>query len=253
MVKKGEEMNTDVNPGGLALIVVMPVYNEGAVIRTVVEDWLRVLVKLGVSCRLRVRNDGSTDDTAEQLGAVRHPMLEVIDSENRGHGPTLLAEYSRAFGEAEWVFQTDSDGELSAEDFQAFWEHREEADFLIGVRQNRGGPLSRRVITRGLRLVLRFLFGGDLQDGNCPFRLMRSEAFRPALELIPGDAFAPNVLLSGFALRAGLRIDEKPVSFRPRSTGTVSIRRGKLFRAACVSAVQTRRFSGKLGEIQTSC
>jgi len=225
------------------LIVVMPVYNEDAVIGTVMEDWLRVLDGLDVDYRLRVRNDGSRDETAARLAEIMHPALEVISTENRGHGPALMAEYPRAFAEAEWVFQTDSDGEMPAERFPTLWAVREGADLVIGVRQKREGPWSRRLITRGLRSLLRLLFGAGIRDGNCPYRLMRSDAFTPAMRLIPEHTFAPNVLLSGFALRSGLRICEMPVPYTPRRTGTVSIRRGRLVRAACVSAWQTLRFS----------
>lgn len=232
--------------GRTALIVVMPVFNEGGVIQDVVWAWLELLDGLGMTYRLRVRNDGSRDDTGERLTEIHHPCLEVIHSENRGHGPAVLAEYRRAFAEAEWVFQTDSDGEVRAEDFPAFWEQRGEADLLIGVRHNRGGPLSRRCVTRMLRGMLRVLFGGDLEDGNCPFRLMRAEAFLPVLGRIPAETFAPNVLLGGFALRRGLRIRELPVGYTPRQTGVVSIRRGRLFRAAVISGVQTLRFSGRI-------
>ncbi|MCC5844835.1 MAG: glycosyltransferase family 2 protein [Verrucomicrobia bacterium] len=230
------------------LIVVMPVYNEGAVIGTVVEDWLRVLDGLGVEYQFRVRNDGSRDDTGTRLEEIIHPALEVISTENRGHGPTLMAEYPRAFAEAEWVFQTDSDGEIPAEIFPTLWSAREGADFVIGARQNRGGPWSRRLMTRGLKGVLHLLFGPGVRDGNCPYRLMRSEAFSPAMRLIPEDTFAPNVLLSGYALRAGLRVCELPVPFIPRRTGTVSIRRWRLLRAAGVSAWQTVTFRSRLGK-----
>ncbi len=224
------------------LIVVMPVYNEDAVIGTVVEDWLRVLDGLGVDYRLRVRDDGSRDETAARLAEIMHPALEVISTENRGHGPALMAEYPRAFAEAEWVFQTDSDGEMPAERFPTLWAAREGADLVIGVRQKREGPWSRRLITRGLRSLLRLFFGAGIRDGNCPYRLMRSEAFSPAMRLIPEHTFAPNVLLSGFAVRYGLRICETSVPYRPRRTGTVSIRRGRLVRAACLGVWQTLGF-----------
>lgn len=221
----------------------MPVYNEGAVIGTVLEEWLRVLDGLGVAYRLRVRNDGSCDGTSAQLAEIVHECVEVIHSENLGHGPTLVAEYARAFEEADWVFQTDSDGEQFPQDFPAFWEKREEADFCIGVRQHRGGPVSRRVVSRVLRGLMRYWFGGDLLDANCPFRLMRSAAFRSAMEHVPSSAFAPNVLLAGFALRRGLCVRQFPVMYRFREAGEASIRHVRLARAACLSALQARAFS----------
>jgi len=224
------------------LIVILPVYNESAVIARVAAEWWTVLDGLGIAYRLRLHNDGSRDGTSEILERLRHPCLEVIHAENRGHGPALLMEYRRAVLESPWVFQCDSDGELPAAAFPDFWARRGDADLIIGDRQNRGGPLSRRLITSVSRLLVRGLFGKGIRDVNCPYRLFRSQAFAETVQKFPDDSFAPNVLLSAHALRQGLRIDCLPVLYAPRQSGEVSIRRLRLLRAALKSGVQTLRF-----------
>ncbi len=224
------------------LIVILPVYNESAVIAAVAREWWTLLDGLEIPYRLRLRNDGSRDNTAAVLDGLSHPCLEVIHSENRGHGPTLLAEYRRALGEAPWIFQTDSDGELPASSFPAFWACRHDADLILGERQDRGGPLSRRLVTATLRGLVRLLFGKGISDVNCPYRLFRSEAFAQPAEQIPEDTFAPNILLCAHALRQRLRVRQMPVPFTPRQSGTVSIRKLRLLRAAIKSAWQTLLF-----------
>lgn len=226
------------------LIAILPAYNEEAVISNTVREWLDTLDGTGVDYRLRVRDDGSRDRTADIVDAIDHPHLELVRSENRGHGPTILAEYRRAAEEAEWIFQTDSDGELPATAFPDFWEAREGADLVLGHRQNRDGPWVRKLITTTLRFLLRVCFPPGVKDGNCPYRLHRAEAFREVFKKIPVDTFAPNALLSGHAARH-LRVKQLPVPHTPRQTGEVSIQGARLLKAAAKSARQLIAFRAK--------
>lgn len=224
------------------LIVIMPVYNEEEVIEQVAHEWLAMLDKLNVSYRLHIANDGSHDRTQDVLDHLSHPSLEISHARNRGHGPTVLRAYRVACGRSPWIFQTDSDGELSAAAFPEFWKRREQADLLIGRRLDRVAPLSRRIITANLRFMLLGLFGCGIHDGNCPYRLMRSDAFRALFDLLPEDTFAPNVLISAYTARKKLRILELPVPYQPRQTGECSIQKGRLFKAAVRSGRQLLAF-----------
>ncbi len=211
-------------------------------IAAVAQEWLEMLDQLNVPYRLHLANDGSTDGTQEVLDSLSHPSLEMSHSRNRGHGPTLIRAYRVAAGRAAWIFQTDSDGELPAASFPEFWQQRQQYDLLIGTRSDREAVFSRRFITSMLKWMLKFFYGYGVQDGNCPYRLMRSDAFRPLLDALPEDTFAPNVLISGYSIRRKLRICEIPVPHQVRQTGVCSIRKGKLFKAALRSGWQTLCF-----------
>lgn len=224
------------------LIVIMPVYNEAEVIEQVAREWLEMLDQLNLPYRLHIANDGSTDNTQEVLDHLSHSSLEISHARNRGHGPTILRAYRVAGGRAAWVFQTDSDGELPAASFPAFWEKRQQADLVIGTRTGRESDFSRRLITRTLHLLLLGLYGPGIHDANCPYRLMRSDAFRPLFDQLPEDTFAPNVLISGYSVRKKLRIVELPVPHQMRKTGRCSIQKLKLCKAALRSARQTLAF-----------
>ncbi|MGA0332978.1 MAG: glycosyltransferase family 2 protein [Kiritimatiellia bacterium] len=224
------------------LIVIMPVYNEAEVIESVAKEWLEMLDALNIPYRLHLANDGSTDATPEVLDHLSHPSLEISHARNRGHGPTILRACRVAAGRAPWIFQTDSDGEIPAASFPEFWENRHRADLVIGRRSGRQSPLSRTLITAGVRGMLFLLYGRGIRDGNCPYRLLRSEAFRLLFSELPEDTFAPNILISGHSLRKKFRIVELPVPHRPRQTGVCSIRKGRLLRAAIRSGRQTLAF-----------
>ena len=101
----------------------------------------------------------------------------MINKENTGHGPTCIFAYKYAIAEnADWVFQTDSDGQTKSSDFWNFWEKRNIYDFIIGYRAKRGDGLARRFISQTLKLVIFIIFNVIVKDANTPFRLMKVES-----------------------------------------------------------------------------
>lgn len=229
------------------LTVVMPVYNEQALVTLAVEGWLRALDALHVDYRVCVYDDGSKDETGALLRTLagREPHLSVFTHANRGHGPTILRGYREA--RSPWVFQTDSDGEMPPDAFAGLWERREDFDFLLGSRQDRLETPARRLVTLVSRASVRVLFGAGIQDVNTPYRLMRRSCLQPLVEQLPDDTFAPNVLLSGMAVRTGLRIFETGVPHEGRRAGSGSLTNLRLWRSAVRSFAQTvtGRFSAR--------
>jgi dolichol-phosphate mannosyltransferase len=219
--------------------VVMPVYNEAECICDVLDDWTGELDRLAITYRLIVLNDGSRDATAEALArCANKPQIQVINKKNSGHGPTILQGYGIAVQEARWVFQVDSDNEIKAEQFKKLWTEREKYDAVIGVRDGRQQPFSRKIISWVSRLVVRMFYGQGVIDVNCPFRLMRTEVLKQILQQIPSNTFAPNVAISGFFALRKVGLLNQPVRHTNRQTGEVSIKKMKLLKAAAKSFLQ---------------
>lgn len=232
-----------------SLSVVMPVYNEEGSIAAVLAEWTEMLDRVVRDYELRVYDDGSRDGTAAilQRVAASNPKIVASSHTNRGHGATLMRGYAEARGE--WVFQTDSDGEMPASQFEALWMRREGYDFLIGSRAGRDSTTHRRVLTAGSRLVTAALFGRKVRDVNAPYRLMRNSWLRRQIACMPADAAVPNIILSGLAARTGARILEVPVAHTNRRTGATSLnlrRIGKLSLRAVVDSIRvaTSRSNG---------
>lgn len=208
------------------LYIVMPVYNEGDAIEKVVAEWHSVVDSAGSGSRLVVFDDGSTDNTSAILESMKnnHSNLTVITKTNTGHGPTCTAAYKFAVAEnADWVFQTDSDGQTKSDDFRSFWERRGEFDFIIGWRKRRKDGPARWCISRTLKLAVWIIFGTALKDVNAPFRLMKVERLRRYLPLIPDDYFLPNALLSIMIAKNNEKIAWREISFVPRPSGRSSV------------------------------
>lgn len=201
----------------------MPVYNEEAALPGVLAAWTGELDRLGVDYRLSVYDDGSRDGTGRVLEEQErlHPRVVAHRHPNRGHGPTILRGYREA--EGDWVFQVDSDGEMPPGGFESLWRRREDYDLLVGSRAGRKEPPVRFLITSVSRLTVRVLFGRGVRDVNAPYRLIRRDTLQRLLQELPGEPFAPNVILSGLAARAGIRIGEWPVPCEGRHGGRSSL------------------------------
>lgn len=226
--------------GNSNLAVVIPVYNEHQVIEQVINDWDMALKQLSVVYEIHVYNDGSKDNTLAVLQSLapKYPNLKVHDKVNSGHGSTILQGYRENL-HAEWIFQVDSDNEIPASFFKDFWTQRIDYDFIIGTREHHNRPFVRKVISYISLVLVALFYGKGVKDVNVPYRLMRSSKFEPFFKIIPHDTFAPNVIISGCAVRNKLKIKQLNISSHLRETGEVSIKKWKLFKVALTSFNQT--------------
>lgn len=207
-------------------MIVIPAYNEEMNIEAVVEQWYPIVERIGNESKLVIINDGSKDKTQEKLLALKmqYPYLEAIEKNNEGHGATILYGYRYAVDcGAEYIFQTDSDGQTLPEEFWQFWEQRSKCGLLIGSRRHRQDGWQRIMVTRVLRLVLEITFGCWVEDANTPYRLMRNEELSEALKEIPDKFFLSNVLMTVYYMKTGKQILFYPITFRPRQGGKNSI------------------------------
>lgn len=233
------------------LYMVIPAYNESENIRQVIDDWYPVIEAHdgGGKSRLVVIDDGSRDDTYAILCEIAktHPLLEPLTKPNGGHGATVLYGYRHALSRgADYIFQTDSDGQTLPGEFEPFWQQREQYDMVIGQRSNRQDGASRVFVTRTLRLVIRLCFGVSVPDANTPYRLMRASALREDIELIPKDFFLSNVLLSVIFTKKKRRVKYIPITFRPRQGGVNSINLPRIFRIGRQALADFRRLNREL-------
>jgi glycosyltransferase involved in cell wall biosynthesis len=180
-------------------------------------------------------NDGSRDDTAEvlaKIAAQRGDAVKVINKPNSGHGRTCRAGYDMALEMgAPWIFQSDSDGQCDPVHFHDFWAGHDSVDCVFGVRTARDDGPGRVLISLCCRLLLWCVTGAYIRDPNVPYRLIRAEALREALERVPDDFDIQNVALSLVLHRIRrLRWKYVPIHFRARQGGENSINYRKIIR-----------------------
>ncbi len=232
-----------------SIFFVLPAYNERDNIQDIVQQWHPVVEKCGESSRLVIANDGSKDDTYAILKSLetKYPRLVALDKPNSGHGATVLHLYRYALKQgADYVFQTDSDGQTNPDEFWQMYDNRERYDFQIGYRKGRQDGFSRIVVTKTLRLVVWLFFHVWVTDANTPFRLMRADRLKAIMEQVPKDFFLANVAISAIAVKWRERIKFYPITFRPRQGGVNSINLKRIFRIGLQAIGDFRRINKNL-------
>ena len=216
-----------------SLYIVIPAYNEQDNIRQIVKDWYPVVQKYGEASRLVIIDDGSRDNTysiLKELAATR-PLLIPLTKENSGHGATVLYGYRYALDNgADYIFQTDSDGQTIPSEFAPFWSTKDKYDIIIGYRNKRRDGLSRIFVTKVLRLVVHICFKEFVLDSNTPYRLMSASTLRENLSYIPDDFFLSNVALSAIYKKRKMKMHFIPITFKPRQGGVNSINIPKIIK-----------------------
>jgi glycosyltransferase involved in cell wall biosynthesis len=223
---------------GAELVVVMPVYNEEALVTSVVTEWLDAMARENVAGLVIAVNDGSNDATRERLNSLQSKFarqMRVVEKTNSGHGRSCRAGYEAALRmSAAWILQVDSDGQCDPAYFPRFWAGRRQADCVFGIRVGREDGFMRKALSAACSVFAGFAARADLKDANVPYRLMRREALERALTAVPPDLDMQNV-----ALTVALKRDPKlrwayvPIDFRARRAGTSMYTPRQIFQTGC--------------------
>ncbi len=231
------------------LTVVMPVYNEESNIEGVIIQWLETLAGQRIRARIIAVNDGSTDGTWNALMRLqlRFPeQLVVINKANSGHGQSCRAGYESALAQnARWILQIDSDGQCDPAFFPRFWAGRDQAECIFGVRTKRDDGYARKLISSICRILMAAVTGRDLKDANVPYRLIKHDALKTALEAVPKYFDLQNVGLT-LALKRNRvwRWMYVPIRFRARQGGTNSINLRRIVKMGFRMLLQIKQVGG---------
>lgn len=216
------------------LYIVMPAYNEEANIENVVNEWYKLLEDKSPESRLVIADAGSTDRTHEILleQKIEKKQLVILTDSDRQHGPKVIALYDYAIKNgADYIFQTDSDGQTSADEFENFWENRNSYSGIFGYRTKRGDGASRAFVEKIVCILLKLYFGVNVPDANAPFRLMKADCVKKYLYKIPQDYNIPNIMMTTyFAKYESNNIKFNEISFKPRQGGKNSINISKIIK-----------------------
>lgn len=210
-----------------SLFIVMPAYNEEDNIEGVIAAWYPHLEGKAESSRLVVADSGSRDKTHDilcRLKEEKYPKLRILETASQFHGPKLMALYDEAIkNQADYIFQTDSDGQTNPDEFDFFWNNRKKWDGIFGNRRVRGDGRDRAFVEKVVCFLLRCYFGVRIPDANAPFRLMKTETVGKYLNHLPQDYNLPNIMLTTYFSYYGERLHFQEISFKPRTAGKNSV------------------------------
>lgn len=207
---------------GDTLYIVMPAYNEEANIKKVVAEWYPMLAKGNADSKMVIADGGSKDHTLDILYGLqeKYPNLIVLSEPDTDHGTKVILLYKYAIKNgADWIFQTDSDGQTVASEFTDFWKLRQKYDVIMGYRKKRGDGLGRKTVENVLRIYIKIFFKVMVPDANAPFRLMKSDIVEKYMGLMPDDFNLPNAILSACFSKYKEKVTYRVVTFQPRQGG----------------------------------
>lgn len=216
------------------LYIVMPAYNEEENIKAVVEQWYPILDGKADDSRLVIADSGSTDKTHEILMGLqksKYPKMEILSDTNQYHGPKVIALYDYAIkNNADYIFQTDSDGQTTPEEFVDFWDERNKYNGIFGNRTVRCDGKDRAFVETVVCFLLRLYFGVKIPDANAPFRLMKADVLKKYLSRLPSNYNIPNIMITTYYVKYNESYFFKEISFKPRQGGQNSINLTKIIR-----------------------
>ena len=234
-----------------SLYIVMPAYNEEANILSVIDSWYGVLADKSPDSRLVVADSGSVDATHNILLKYKqnHPQLEILEKTEKQHGPKVIALYDYAIKQgADYIFQTDSDGQTSPKEFPAFWDMRRDYDGIFGNRTVRGDGKARAFVEKVVCFLLKVYFKVKVPDANAPFRLLNTKVLSKYLYKLDKDYNLPNIVLTAYFVRFDEPHDFKVVTFKPRQGGVNSINIKKIFKIGWQALKDFRAFAKDMNE-----
>lgn len=201
----------------LALSLVIFCYNEAGNIGSVIDLCKNLLPEIASDFELIVVDDGSSDNTAEEvLAKVKDfPNIRVIRHEvNRGIGNALRSGYEAA--RKEYVCAIPGDNQFDLQLLRAV-KPFDDNTYYAFYRINTGYSTYRKLLSWGNRLFNQHVLGIFLRDVNWVkvYRLSQLRSIQPRLtsSLIESEICAK-------LFRKGVRPIEMPTEYLRRMFGT---------------------------------
>jgi dolichol-phosphate mannosyltransferase len=210
-------------------LIALATYNEIENLPALVEEILRVMP----TADLLVVDDNSPDGTGRWCDerAALEPRLRCLHRAGKqGLGSATLAAARVAMDEDYAVFVTlDADWSHNPRYLPELVHGTERADVAIGSRYCAGGgidgwPVYRRVLSRGVNGLSRFLLQLPLRDMSGAFRAYRVAKLRQIdLSSIQASGYAYLEEILWHLQRAGATFVEVPITFQERRAGRSKI------------------------------
>lgn len=206
--------------GGLALEIVVPVYNEEAVLESSITRLAEYLTnEMPSTWRITIADNASTDRTpviaarlSEHLENVGYRRLEA-----KGRGLALRDAWSASEAKVLAYLDVDLSTDLAALPPLVAPLLSGHSDISIGTRLGQSSRVSRgpkrEFISRSYNFLLRRTMQVRFSDAQCGFKAIRADVAKRLLPHVEDNGWFFDTELLIIAERSGLRIHEIPVDW----------------------------------------
>lgn len=215
------------------LSLVIPSYNEGKHIYDNLITIAGVLDKSGIDYELVPVNDGSSDNTADEIrraSSVVSRIRPVSYDANRGKGGAIKEGVIQSSGDV--IGFLDADLDLSPDHVPAFLSEMEKTgcDVVIGSKMHKDSeleyPVARKIFSHCYYILLKILFGLKTKDTQTGVKLYRGELIKSIVPIMTVKGYAFDIEMLALSVRRGAVIREMPVRVnytRDQSFGRIKI------------------------------
>ena len=214
-----QRWKTEPVQGQPKLSIVIPAYNERERIVATIGAIASHVSDLGFPWELLIADDGSKDDTVALCEELHLANLQVLKTpQNGGKGRAVQRGMLAARGQ--YVLFADADNSTPIEEVSKLLKKLESDGYevAVGSRAADGAAegkksLLRKVLSGGLRWMVKYLFFIPVRDTQCGFKMYTREAAQKlhTKQTIMGFSFDLEILY--LAAKYGYQIAEVPVSW----------------------------------------
>ena len=201
-------------PRSSGISVILPAYNEVEIIASLTSELLDILEC--DSDEIIWVDDGSTDGSREllvNLCAENDRLHHLHLSQRSGQSAALLSGI--VIAKNQYIVLMDGDGQIPPAAIPHCLPLLTGANLVIGLRQRRIDPRSKRLFSLFANWVRRSLTGSTLRDTGCGLRVFRGGD--PKIPLLATRGW--HRLLPSLVELNGGRVVERIVEHRPRRFG----------------------------------
>jgi putative flippase GtrA len=205
---------------GAQIDIVIPVYNEAAVLEYTIRRLHRFLsAELPFTWRIVVADNASTDDTPQIARRIARELrgVKVLRLDEKGRGRALRAAWSSSSAQVVCYMDVDLSTDLRGLLPLVAPLLSGHSDLAIGTRLAHGarvvrGP-KRELISRAYNTILHTALRARFSDAQCGFKAARTSVLRGLIDDVRDDGWFFDTELLVLAQRRGLRIHEVPVDW----------------------------------------
>lgn len=195
-----------------SISVIIPAYNEEAVIAKTLDQVYSCLTKNQLDFEIIVINDGSTDNTENEI--IQFEKAKLLNNpRNTGKGSAVKKGVMAA--NKELILFMDADHAIPIQYLMQFIKEIPKFDIIIGskyIGETKNYPFYRKVVGKIFSLLKYLIIGLKIKDTQCGFKLFKSEIAKDLFShsIINGWCFDVEILM--IASRKNYSIKESPIN-----------------------------------------